>query len=94
MSAALVVILRQKQIMQRFHGAGAWGHETARTPAELGVRENWLFRRLVSRDVLRDVGDGRYHLVREGVLRQRRRYRVLGLVSLALIVAALVLLAL
>ena len=91
MSAA-VVILVQKRIIRRLEDAGAWSTETARTLPELGCRNNWLLRRLVVRGAIREVGDGRFHLDRAGLLRYRRRLTVLRVIALVVLVVGTVLL--
>ena len=92
MTAASVVI-RQNRYIRKFRQAGATSPETARTPAELGVRESWLFRRMADAGVFVDAGGGRYYLDAEETERylDRRWMRLMVVTIIGLRVLALVL---
>ncbi len=62
MSAAAVIIARQRRYMRHYREAGATHPEAARSPEELGCRSGWIFRRLEDRGVFRSVGEGRFYL--------------------------------
>jgi hypothetical protein len=48
MSAAAVIVTRQNKLIRRFREAGATAPKFARTPEDLGCRNSWIFRRLVT----------------------------------------------
>ncbi len=82
------IILKQNKLMRTFRDAGAVSPDTARSVQELGVRNSWVFRRLVSRGVFILVGTERYYMdeqIAEAFVGQRR--------TRALVITALVLLA-
>jgi len=93
-AAGAVILLKEKQIVAAFRQAGATSAPAAVTPAALGVHERLAFRRLRQRAVLREAGPGVYYLdeLSWAALRRVRR-RVLIVVALAAIAAALALLA-
>ncbi len=91
MSAAAVIIIQQRRAIRRYEEAGARSPETARRPDELGCRESWAFRRLVTRGVLRELPDGRLHLDADGVRRYEERLRFARGVVVLLLVAGLAL---
>lgn len=61
MSAA-VVIIKQNRLMRYFRDVGATTPATARTPEEVGFRNSWLFRRMVSRGVFLEAKPGHYYI--------------------------------
>jgi hypothetical protein len=91
MGAAVIVIVRkQREIVEVFEGARATTPELARYPDELGIDESHIFRGLVRRAVLRPAGDGRYYLDEPSWVatndRRRRVTLLVGAVVLALVV--------
>lgn len=62
MSAAAVIIYRQRQFVIRFLEAGATSPATARGLSELGLRTHWIFRRLARRGVFREVHPDRWYI--------------------------------
>jgi hypothetical protein len=84
-------VLAQNRIMRRYAEAGATTPEKARRPEDLGLRESWIFLRLVNAGVLVECGEGRYRIdpeaVRIFVARRRRRAIVLLAVAGALLAA-------
>ncbi len=87
MGAAVVIIVRkQKEIVEVFEGARATTAELARYPDELGIDESHIFRGLVRRAVLRPTGDGRYFLdVPSWVAMKDQRRRVAMVTALAVL---------
>jgi hypothetical protein len=61
-AAAAVLLRREREIVGTYRGAGATSPDRARRPEELDVGQNFAFKRLLQRAVLRDAGDGRYYL--------------------------------
>ena len=95
MGAAAVVILRkQRDIVEVFEGARATSPVTARDPDELGIDKSAIFNGLVRRAVLREAGNGRYYFDQPSwqALHYQRR-RMLAIV-LAMFVVGLVVLSL
>jgi len=86
MAAAVVIILRkQREIVEVFQGAGATSAATARYPSDLGIEEDRIFRGLIDRAILRDGGAGRYYLdepswTAHNTMRRRRSVIVLAIV--------------
>jgi hypothetical protein len=63
MGAAVAIIIRkEREIVNTYRAAGATSPSAARDPGELSVPRRVPFRRLVTRAVLRDAGNGRYYL--------------------------------
>ena len=55
MSAAAVIVARQNKLIRRFWEAGATAPKFARSPEDLGCRNSWIFRRLVTRGVFEET---------------------------------------
>jgi len=75
MSAAAVIIMRRKQLVQAFREVGATDAEHAVSLEQLGKRRSWLFDQMVKRDVFLAAGNGRYFMneaVAEAFLASRR----------------------
>lgn len=53
MSSEAYVIIKQNEYMRKFRGAGALDPKTARPLAELGVRPDRIFRKMVDKDIFR-----------------------------------------
>lgn len=62
MSAAAVIIIRQKRMIRSFIAAGATNAANARSFSELGLRESWITRRLIKAGVFVKVEAGRYYV--------------------------------
>ena len=71
-----------------FREAGATTPKTAATLAQLGCRNSWIFRRLVSAGVFRPAGDDRFYIDLDAARRfvQRRRSRVLAVTAVLLLI--------
>jgi hypothetical protein len=87
------VVAMQNRYLRTFERAGATSPSTARTLAEVDLRDRQIFRGLVRRGYIVDAGAGRYYVDLERVAERRRRARralmiVLGIVAVLLAVAA------
>ena len=61
MSASAVILIRERKIAATFRDASATSPETARSLADLGLRDDLAASRLRRRGVLRETKDGRYY---------------------------------
>ena len=75
MSAAAVILIRMRKIINRFREENATSPVTAIIPSEHGIRPSLIFNRLVQQRVLVPVNEERYYLdeEREAVVHKRRR---------------------
>lgn len=88
--AAAVIVRREKELVALFRERGATTPATARTQSELGADNGVGWRRLTSRAVVRDAGDGRYYLDEPGwEALERGRHRLLAVVLFVIGLAAL-----
>lgn len=89
MNGAAAVVARQNRCLRAFHAAGATSPDSARTLADLHLRNSWVFRRMVARGVISRTADGRFYLDQAAADRflRSRRTRVLLFVALAVVVA-------
>lgn len=89
--AIFAVRARQKQIVRKFHQAGAVKSFKAIVPAEHGISKGWLFNKLVRDGILLPVHDGRYYLneIREKELSKRRR-DIIGLILMVIAIVILI----
>ncbi len=71
-----VVVSHQNLLMRRFREAKATGPKSARTLAEIGCRNSWIFRRMLARGVFIETSDGRFYMDQEAAGRfVTRRWR-------------------
>jgi len=83
-----VVIIKQNRLMRDFADAGATSPKTAAVPEDIGCRQSWVFRRLVSRGVFVPVEDGRFYLdvvAADEFKRRRRTWAVVVIVAALLV---------
>jgi hypothetical protein len=95
-TAAAVIIRKEKEIVLAYQRARATSPETARSADGIGVHQGIAFRRLVSRAVLRAApgGGARYYLDEptwEARRTTRRRLAVVAMVLAALLAAGVAL---
>jgi hypothetical protein len=64
MSGAVVVI-HQNRLMRRFQDGKATDPKSAKTLAEIGCRNSWVFRRMVAKGVFIETDDGRFYMDEE-----------------------------
>lgn len=62
MSAAAIIMHRQRQFVRRFRDAGATSPATARSLDDLGMQTHWIFRRMAREGVFRSVHPDRWYL--------------------------------
>jgi hypothetical protein len=97
MSAAAVIIYRQRQFVIRFLEAGATSPATARSLDDLDMRTHWIFRRMARAGVFLEVSPDRWYLDTAGwhkfEQRQKRRVvRFIGVFAIAFILVLLLIL--
>ena len=80
-----IVVARQRATVRKFKAAGADDASRARTLAEVGVRDNHLFSRLVRAGVVVAADNNRYFLSVDGWARWQRRARTYVLIAMAVI---------
>lgn len=82
------VIMHQNRLMRRFQDAEATGPKSAKSLADIGCRNSWIFRRMATRGVFVETRDGRYYMD-EGAARlfvaARRRRMLMFLVVVTVI---------
>jgi hypothetical protein len=84
------VIIKQNQYMRIFRKAGATDRPRARTLADLGVRESWIFRRMADKGVFVSAGNGAYYMDENAAAefvaaRRKRAFFILVLMLLILL---------
>ncbi len=79
------VILKQKKLMRCFRDAGAVSPDTARSLQEIGVRDSWVFRRLMHDGVFVPADTGVYYLDRVAAGRYRDQWRMKAMTITALV---------
>lgn len=84
MSAAAVILLKRSKYLRAFRDANATSPATAKTLAQIGVSDSFLFRRLVSRGVLVALPDGRYYLSEPDVQASNTRLWTIKFVVIAI----------
>jgi hypothetical protein len=98
MSAAAVIVARQNKLIRRFREAGATTPKFARSLEDLGCRNSWIFRRLVTRGIFVETKPGRYFVdefAADEFVRVRRTWAlgvlaiVVGLCGLAMLASQL-----
>jgi hypothetical protein len=95
MGAAAVIILRkQRDIVEVYQGARAITPDSARTPDELGIDRSLIFKGLVRRAVLRETSNGRFYLDQPSWNALHSSRRRIGLVVAVAALAALALITL
>ena len=96
MTAAAVIIRKEKEVVLAYQRARATSPEAARSADGIGVHQGIAFRRLVSRAVLREApgGGARYYLDEptwEALRGTRRRVAIVAVVLGALAAAGVAL---
>jgi hypothetical protein len=81
-----VAMARHRRIVRKFQAAGADDVARARDPAELDIRDQHLFGRMVKSGVLVTADGSRYFLSAEGLARWLRRLRIAVLTAVAFVV--------
>jgi hypothetical protein len=87
--AAIIVIT--KRILNAFKKNDALSPDTAKTKAELHIRSWWIFNRLVSKGVIRQVSGDRYYVDLQAQERYlRRRNTALVVVTCTVVTLAII----
>lgn len=86
-NAAAVIVARQNRWMRRFREAEALDPARAVAPGEVGIRPNWVFRRMCQRGVFVPTADGRYYMDAQAAERfvHDRRWRALTFAGVCLV---------
>jgi hypothetical protein len=84
MGEAAVFVAKQNKLIRRFREAGATAPQFARMPEDLGCRNSWIFRRLVTRGVFVETKPGRYYVdeVAADEFVRVRRAKALGMLAI------------
>jgi ABC-type multidrug transport system permease subunit len=88
-----VIAAQMKKIITSFQLRGAVHPDRAVSPESIGVRRNFLFRRLVFRGVLKEVTTDRFYLDAEklaefNALRRKKIFVVLGILLVIFLIYA------
>jgi hypothetical protein len=86
MSAAAVVAMQRRRILNKFREANATSPATAIIPSEQRVRQSMIFYKLVRDRVLVAINEERYYLDEEREAEVAKRRRTIALALLILIV--------
>ncbi|MBA3657396.1 MAG: hypothetical protein H0W69_08600 [Gemmatimonadaceae bacterium] len=89
---AAAIAMKEKRLIQHFRDLGAVSPDSAKSVAELRIDENFIFRRLHRRAVIRQVHEGEYYLdedVWEAVRKTRHR---IAFLIVAMIIIGLIML--
>jgi hypothetical protein len=91
-AVAVVILKREREVMDLFRSAGATSPAGAMTLDQVGVVEAWPLSRLKRRSVIREASPGRYYLDEEVwlALRAMKLRIVLVLAAVAVITGFLV----
>jgi len=85
MNAGAVIAAKQNRYIRRFEERDVTDPGVAQTLTDLGCSESVVFRRLVSRGVIRETGDGRFYLDLEAAHDFRKRRRAMMLLALFIV---------
>lgn len=86
MTAAAVIIARERHIVAAFEGAGATAPERAVDPEVIGVSRGLVFQKLERRAILRESDTGRFYLDLAAWTATRRLQRRLALVMVGIVI--------
>jgi hypothetical protein len=78
------MVPRTKKLIKRFLETRTTTAYAAKTPEELGHRHSLIFRRLVRRNLLCEIGPGRYYLEEKNLEAYNRKRKTMALVILAI----------
>ena len=85
------VVMHQNRLMRRFQDARATDPKSAATPADIGCRNSWIFRRMVAKGIFVETGDGRYYMDENAArwfVKMRRR-RMLTFLAVAIVICVI-----
>jgi hypothetical protein len=78
--------MRQSRLMRQFREAKATDPKSAKTLAEIGCRNSWIFRRMAAKGVFIESDDGRFYMDEDAARWFVKRRRWLMLTFLAVVV--------
>jgi hypothetical protein len=85
----MVVTIPSKSYIHKFEEVNATSPEHARTLADLGLPDTWIFRRMVSKGVFAPCEEGRYYLqqttARAFIKAERTRLVIGGVIAFLLL---------
>ena len=89
-----VIAVQLRKIISRFEQHDAFTPDRAVSPEEIGLSKNFIFRRLVTRGVLRETTTNRYCLDREKLadfndLRRKKILIIMGIIIIVILIYAL-----
>jgi hypothetical protein len=93
---AVMIAAKFKKLINSFRNSGTTSSRTSKTPEQLRIKPDRIFRRLLNRGVIKEAGSGRYYL-NEGNLdefNQVRRIRamiIFGVLILLILLSLFVL---
>ena len=87
MTATTVILAQMNKYIRIFREAGATSPEASIIPTEHGIRNSFVFQKLVRRGVFVRLGNGRYYMdeKQEDAYRRKRMNLVLLLVFLVVV---------
>ena len=82
------VVMHQNRLMRRFQDAEVTSPKSAKSLADMGCRNSWIFRRMVVRGVFVETGDGRFYMDENAaqVFVKMRRRRMLTFFVVAIVI--------
>jgi len=87
-----VVVMHQNRLMRRFQDAQATDLKSAKSLAEIGCRNSWIFRRMVARGVFIETDAGRFYTDEEAAGRFVKRRWQIAFIFLAVVIIGFVIL--
>lgn len=81
-----IIAIKRRRIIDAFRAAGATSPQSALLPGEHGIKESFIFKRLIHRGVLVPDVNGRYYLDEVNELKDRKRRRTLVLLILVILI--------
>jgi hypothetical protein len=92
MSAAAVISIRRKRMVNRFRDAGATDPEHAVTPEALGERRSWIFNQMLEHGVFLPALNGRFYMDDRAATEFLRQCRIRALVITGILLLVFLLL--
>jgi predicted nucleic acid-binding Zn ribbon protein len=90
MSAPAVILIKMNRYIRIFREAGATNPSQSIIPEEHGIRNSYIFKKLVRKGILIPVDDQRYYLDEVKEADDRKRRRTMVSILLLLIVALII----
>lgn len=89
-----VIVAQQNKMMRRFRDAEALDPDSAQRPEDIGVRNSWVFRKMVERGVFVEGADGLFHIDDQKAAEfvRQRQLRILTFSAIVLVIFIIVML--